>query len=80
MMDINITEHDKEAIENIVNDLSGYLRPAIEEEQTEDIFDNDALDIFMKSLIIMLNDIRTEGNISKYTDTKGNLSFDVLSD
>ena len=64
--DINITEHDKEAIENIVNDLSGYLRPAIEEGQTEDIFDNKTLDVFMKNLIIMLNDIRNEGDISKH--------------
>lgn len=66
MHDHNITEHDKEAIENIVNDLSGYLRPVIDEGQTEDIFDNKTLDIFMKSLILMLNDIRNEGNISKH--------------
>lgn len=64
--DINITEHDKEAIEGIVSDLSIYIRPVEEEGQTEDIFDNKTLDLFMKSLIVILNDIKNEGNISKH--------------
>lgn len=80
MYDLNITEHDKEAIENIVNDLSGYLRPAIKEEETEDIFDNKILDVFMKSLIVMLNDIQTTGNVSKYADASGNLRIEVSVD
>jgi hypothetical protein len=74
---MDITEHDKEVIENIVNDLSGYLRPAIEEGQMEDIFDNKILDVFMKNLILTLNDIRNEGSISKYVDASGNLKVEV---
>lgn len=77
MHDSNITKHDKEVIENIVNDLSGYLRPAIEEEQTEYIFNNKILDLYMKNLILTLNDIRNEGNISKYIDSSGKLEVSV---
>jgi hypothetical protein len=74
---IDVTDDDKNTIEIIVNDLSGFLRPPIEPGQTEDIFDNRTLDIFMKNIILMLNDIRTEGNISKYTDVEGNLKVKV---
>jgi hypothetical protein len=75
--DVSITDDDKNTIEYIVNDLSGFLRPAIKEGQTEDIFDNTVLDVFMKNLILMLNDIRNEGNISKYTDGEGKLVVKV---
>ncbi|MGA3169138.1 MAG: hypothetical protein ABSF14_23830 [Terriglobia bacterium] len=75
-MDVNITEHDKEVIEKMVNDLSGHLKIATEEGQTDKIFDNTTLDIYMKNLILTLNDIRNDGNISKYVGADG--SFKVL--
>lgn len=75
--DVNITSDDKDTIENIVNDLSGYLRPVLKDEQIEDIFDNKTLDMFMKEFILMLNEIKESGEISKYLDAAGNLELEV---
>lgn len=76
--DVNITSDDKDTIENIVSDLSGYLRPILaNDDQIEDIFDNKTLDMFTKKFIVMLNEIRTEGNITKYVDQAGNLELEV---
>lgn len=75
--DVNITSDDKDTIENIVNDLSGYLRPALKDEQIEDIFDNKTLDMFTKEFILMLNEIKESGEIAKYLDAAGNLKLEV---
>lgn len=75
--DVNITSDDKDTIGNIVNDLSGYLRPVLKDEQIEDIFDNKTLDMFMKEFILMLNEIKESGEITKYLDAAGNLELEV---
>jgi hypothetical protein len=75
--DTNVTSDDKDTIENIVSDLSGYLRPILENDQIEDIFDNKTLDTFTKKFILMLNEIKTEGNITKYIDQAGNLELET---
>lgn len=75
--DINITVDDKDTIANIVSDLSGYLRPALKDEQLEDIFDNKTLDMFTKEFILMLNEIKKEGTLTKYLDAAGNLELEV---
>jgi hypothetical protein len=69
--DINITSTDKDTLENIVSYLYGHLRPISEPS----IFYNRTLDMFMKELILMLNEIKKEGSISKYLDTEGNLEL-----
>lgn len=75
--DINITGNDKDTIENIVSDLSGYLRPALKDEQIEDIFDNKTLDMFTKEFILMLNEIKKDGALTKYLDAAGNLELET---
>lgn len=75
--DVSITNDDKDTIENIVSDLSGYLRPAMKDEQLEDIFDNKTLDMFTKEFILMLNEIKKSGEITKYLDAAGNLELEV---
>lgn len=74
---VNITEDDKEVIANIVEDLTGFLKSSLTNEKIEVIFDNKTLDTFIKQFIVMLNDVKKEGTISKYLDAAGNLELEV---
>lgn len=74
--EVKLSEVDKETAENMVDDLTGYLKPPA--EGVEDVlFDNKTLDMFIKKLIIMLNETAKEGNITKYVDASGKLEIEV---
>lgn len=74
-VEVELSIVDKETIDNMVNSLMGFMKPPAEGD-SDTIFDNKTLDSFTKNFVIMLGEIRKDGNLTKHI-RDGELELEV---
>ncbi len=74
-IEVELSDIDKETIDNMVKDLMDFMKPPVDGEE-DIIFDNKTLDSFTKNLVVMLSEIKKDGNLTKYIHD-GELELEV---